>query len=64
MARRTTDEIRKLLCNAEMNFETVENDALNAYLHKIFNTCPISGDICTRKQCMECLVFKDSVENV
>jgi hypothetical protein len=63
MIRKTTDEIRKLLCNAELDFEAVENEALNAYLPKIFHRCPISEDICTRKQCMECRVFKDSAKN-
>ena len=62
MTRKTTDEIRKLLGNAELDFEAVENEALNAYLPKIFHSCPISKDICTKEQCMECQVFKDSNE--
>jgi hypothetical protein len=63
MIRKTTDEIRKLLGYAELDFDAVENEALNAYLPKIFQWCPISEDICTRKQCMGCRVFKDSIKD-
>jgi hypothetical protein len=58
MIQKTTDEIRTLLSNAELDFELVMNKALNAYLPKIFHSCPFSEDICTRKQCTECAVFK------
>ena len=63
MVRKTTDEIRKLLFNAALDFEAVENAALNDYLPKIFHSCPVSEDICDEKQCIECRVFKDSIKN-
>ena len=62
MTQKTTDEIRKLLCDAELDFESVENKALNDYLPKIFQICPFSEDICTAKQCMECAVLKNSAK--
>jgi hypothetical protein len=54
MTQKTTDEIRTLLSNAKLDFESVENEALNDYLPKIFHTCPFTEDICTIKQCMDC----------
>ncbi len=57
MTQKTTDEIRKLLIDAKLDFESVENNALNAYLPKIFHICPFSEDICTMAQCGECEVF-------
>jgi hypothetical protein len=57
MTQKTTDEIRALLSNAKLNFESVENKALNEYLPKIFHNCPFTEDICTTKQCLECAVF-------
>jgi hypothetical protein len=62
MARKTTDEIRGLLTNAKLDFNEIENEALNAYLPKIFHICPFSEDICTAKQCMNCEVFKNSAK--
>ena len=59
MTQKTTDEIRTLLRNARRDFESVENEALNAYLPRIFQICPFSEDICTIKQCINCAVFKD-----
>jgi hypothetical protein len=58
MTQKTTDEIRNLLSNAHLDFESVENSALNEYLPKIFHSCPFTQDICTIKQCIECSVFK------
>jgi hypothetical protein len=58
MTQRTTVEIRTLLSNAKLDFELVENKALNDYLPKIFHSCPFTEDICITKQCMECAVFK------
>ena len=58
MAQKTTDEIRELLSNTILDFESVENDALNAYLPKIFHFCPFSEDICIEKQCTSCAIFK------
>jgi hypothetical protein len=60
--QKTTDEIRKLLNDADFDFESVENEALNAYLPKIFQSCPFSEDICLTKQCIECEVFKNSAK--
>lgn len=57
MIRKTTDQIRTLLNDAKLDFESVENNALNAYLPKIFHSCPFSEDVCIRKQCMDCAVF-------
>ena len=58
MTQKTTDEIRNLLSNAHLDFESVENRALNEYLPKIFNSCPFTQEICTTKQCIECSVYK------
>lgn len=60
MTQKTTDEIRTLLINARIDFESVENKALNDYLPKIFQICPFTEDICTTKQCLECTVSKNS----
>jgi hypothetical protein len=57
MTQKTTDEIRTLLSNAKLNFESVENKALNDYLPKIFHSCPFTEELCTTKQCVECAVF-------
>ena len=57
MIRKTTDEIRDILNNAKLDFESVENKALNNYLSKIFHSCPFTEEICTGKQCVECAVF-------
>jgi len=54
MTQKTTDEIRVLLSNAKLDFESVENRALNDYLPKIFCSCPFTEDICTTKQCLDC----------
>jgi hypothetical protein len=57
MTQKTTDEIRTLLSNAKLDFELVENKALNDYLAKIFHSCPFTEELCTTKQCVECAVF-------
>ncbi len=57
MTQKTTDEIRELLSNAELDFESVQNKALNNYLPKIFHNCPFTEEICIKKQCIECAVF-------
>ena len=61
MAQKTTDEIRELLNNANLDFNTVENRALNDYLPKIFHNCPFTEEICTTKQCVECVIFKKTL---
>ena len=60
MTHKTTDEIRTLLSNAQLDFEVVENMALNDYLPKIFHSCPFTEEICTTKQCLECAVFTNA----
>ena len=59
MTQKTTDQIRTLLNNAKLDFESVENKALNDYLPKIFQSCPITEELCLSKQCFECSVFKE-----
>jgi hypothetical protein len=52
---KTTEEIRQLLTDVNMDFDSVINEALNAYLPKIFLTCPITDELCIgKKQCMNC----------
>jgi hypothetical protein len=58
MKQKTTDEIRKLLTNAKIDFESVENKALNNYLPKIFHSCPFTEEICVTKQCIDCETSK------
>lgn len=62
MTQKSTDEIRTLLSKVKLDFESVENEALNAYLPRIFHCCPFSEDVCTMKQCMDCAVFKNSLK--
>jgi hypothetical protein len=51
----STDEIRILLKDANMDFELVMNEALNNYLSKIFLSCPFTYELCLhKKQCMGC----------
>jgi hypothetical protein len=57
--QKTTNEIRRLIKNVDIDFEAVENKALNDYLPKIFQSCPLTEDVCTSKQCIECEVFKN-----
>jgi len=52
MTQKTTDEIRELLSNAELDFDSVQNKALNHYLPRIFLSCPFTEEICTTKQCL------------
>ena len=50
-----TSEIREIVENANMDYETVVNRALNDYLSRIFITCPFTNDLCIhRKQCIGC----------
>ena len=59
MNQKTTEEIRKLLINAKLDFELVENKALNNYLPKVFHSCPFTEDLCVTKQCIECETSKN-----
>ena len=63
MMQKTTDEIRALLRNAKLDFEEIENKALNNYLPKIFQSCPFTENICTKERCTKCAVFLDNARN-
>ena len=56
-AQKTTEEIRTLLKNANLDFDSIENKALNDYLPKIFHSCPFTEELCITKQCVDCAVF-------
>jgi hypothetical protein len=58
MTQKTTLEIRTLLSGANLNFESVENKALNDYLPKIFHICPFKDEVCSETQCVKCATFK------
>lgn len=58
MNQKTTEEIRKLIINAKLDFELVENKALNNYLPKIFHSCPFTEELCVTKQCIDCEISK------
>jgi len=52
---KSTPEIRGLLKAAKMDFDSVQNKALNDYLSKIFLTCPFTDELCIdKKQCIGC----------
>ena len=55
--QKTTSEIRILLTNAKLDFDSVVNKALNHYLSTIFHSCPFTEELCTTKQCVECSAF-------
>ncbi len=55
--QKTTSEIRAILINAKLDFDSVENKALNDYLPRIFHSCPFTEELCTIKQCVECAIF-------
>ena len=58
--QKSTSEIRVLLANAKLDFDTVVNEALNVYLSRIFQSCPFNEELCTAKQCIDCTVFINS----
>ncbi len=58
--QKTTSEIRQLLINAKLDFESIQNKALNDYLPKILHICPFIDEPCATKQCVECEVFTNS----
>jgi hypothetical protein len=53
-AQKSTKEIKRLLAEANMDFDLTINNALNDYLPKIFHSCPFTEEICVKKQCMDC----------
>jgi hypothetical protein len=63
LTQKSTEEIRRLISKAKLDFDSVENRALNAYLPRIFRSCPFNEDICTAKQCLECAVFTNYANN-
>jgi hypothetical protein len=58
--QKTTNEIRIILTNAKLDFDSVVNKALNDYLSRIFHSCPFTEELCTTKQCVECKVFTEN----
>jgi hypothetical protein len=53
--QRSTKEIQQLLVGANLDFDVVVNEALNAYLPKVFFCCPFTDDLClNKKQCVGC----------
>lgn len=58
--QKTTNEIRVLLTNAKLDFDSVVNKALNDYLSRIFHSCPFTEELCTSKQCVDCAVFVET----
>jgi hypothetical protein len=62
MLKLTTNEIREFLCKACMDFEIIQNKALNEYLAKVFHTCPFKHELCTKKEpCNDCDIFKNQI---
>jgi len=57
-SKKSTFEIKVLIENANMEFESVVNEALNNYLPTIFVRCPFTDEVCAKSQCMECDVAK------
>ena len=51
---KTTSEIKKLLTDANIEYDWAVNTALNAYLPKLLPTCPFTEQICNNKQCNGC----------
>lgn len=50
-----TGEIRTILKNANLDYDSIVNEALNAYLPKIFLCCPFTDELCLhKKQCIGC----------
>lgn len=58
----TTSEIKLLLNDVHLDFETVVTIALNEYLPRIFPICPFNERPCIEKQCHECKIFKNHLE--
>jgi len=51
----STQQIKTILYNSKLDYETIINKALNAYLPQIFLTCPFTNQLClTKKQCLGC----------
>ncbi len=59
----TTTEIKELLKSSSLDYGKIENEALNAYLPKIFPTCPFTEEVCRGKQCQKCGNFKKTFKN-
>lgn len=51
----STNEIRGVLKEANMDFDSVVNKALNNYLPQLFLSCPFTDELCLhKKQCIGC----------
>jgi hypothetical protein len=57
--QKTTSEIRVLLNNANLDFDSIVNNALNDYLPRIFQCCPFNEELCTANQCIDCAVSQN-----
>ncbi len=52
---KSTGEIREILRSVNLDFDEVQNRALNEYLGKIFLSCPFTDELCIhKKQCVGC----------
>jgi hypothetical protein len=51
---KSTEEIHKILADANIDFERSVNEALNAYLPKLIMSCPFTDQPCSKKQCNGC----------
>ncbi|MGE5533542.1 MAG: hypothetical protein ACM3UN_04260 [Bacillota bacterium] len=52
--QKSTKEIKELLSNAKIDYDSAVNAALNAYLPKLLQTCPFTDQPCSKKQCNSC----------
>jgi len=52
--QKSTQEIKKLLGNANIDFDLAVNNALNDYLPKVFLSCPFTEELCHKQQCVDC----------
>ena len=56
--QKSTDDIKQILRNANMDYDAVVNKALNAYLPSLFLCCPFTDELCLhKKQCMGCETY-------
>jgi hypothetical protein len=58
----STNEIQILLKEANMDFDSVVNKALNNYLSQLFISCPFTDELCLyKKQCIGCDSYESSI---
>ena len=58
--QKTTQEIKAILKDANIDFKSAVNRALNAYLPKLILSCPFTEEPCNKKQCVGCESAKSS----